>query len=152
MLQIKRNKAAFTLIELLVVVIIVAVLAAVGIPLLSANVDRARMTEAETGLGTIRTALRAWSVENTTFPASVGALNFVANDLLGQFMEIDDYTFQASGTLTNYCITAIPDAGGAEPNGGKVAGKCRSMDEFGTVYNNFDCNPAAGNVACSSSI
>ena len=46
MLKLRSNRD-FTLIELLVVVIIVAVLAAVGVPLLSANVERARASEAE---------------------------------------------------------------------------------------------------------
>ena len=64
MLQLKRNKAAFTLIELLVVVIIVAILAAVGVPLLSANVRRARASEAESGIGAIRTGVRAYQSEN----------------------------------------------------------------------------------------
>ena len=49
MLRVKRGQAAFTLIELLVVVIIVAILAAVGIPLLSGNIERARASEADAG-------------------------------------------------------------------------------------------------------
>src|SRR3990167_8886774 len=83
MKELKRQRAAFTpplragftLIELLVVVIIVAVLAAVGVPLLSANVTRARGTEAETGLGTLRAALRAYGVENSAYTTTVANLN-----------------------------------------------------------------------------
>src|SRR3989338_5022281 len=78
MKELKRQRAAFTpplragftLIELLVVVIIVAVLAAVGVPLLSANVTRARGTEAETGLGTLRTAPPPLRGVKKTYPTT----------------------------------------------------------------------------------
>ena len=148
MWQSLRKSAGFTLIELLVVVIIVAVLAAGGVPLLSANVTRAQMTEAETGLGTIRTALRAYSVENTAFPANPGTLGLVASDFQGQFFEFDDYNFVAAGSFADYCITATGDTGGPEggvaaPGGVKVNLKSRSMDENGTIYSNAACTPAA---------
>ena len=55
----RLNRAGFTLVELMVVAVIVAILAAVAIPLMSANKTRAMATEAEAGCGTIRTAFRA---------------------------------------------------------------------------------------------
>ena len=135
MLQLKRNKAAFTLIELLVVVIIVAVLAAVGVPLLSANVQRSRMTEVETGLGTVRTALRSYVVENSALPAAgatfLTSLGFVPTDFQGQFFAFADYALTDTTSTTNYCI-GIQSATG--PSGSKVGTERRSMDEFGTIY------------------
>ena len=68
-----KNKAGFTLVELMVVAVIVAILAAVAIPLMSANKNRAIMTEAEAALGTIRSALRAQYAET-------GAYNKDIND------------------------------------------------------------------------
>src|SRR3989338_142078 len=107
MLRIKRNRAAFTLIELLVVVIIVAVLAAVGVPLLSANVARARLSEAEAGLGQIRTGMRARFAEFTTYAGANGLTPIAANigiaagDLTGRFFEDDDFPalVAAAGTF-----------------------------------------------------
>jgi prepilin-type N-terminal cleavage/methylation domain-containing protein len=61
------RKAGFTLVELMVVAIIVALLAAVAIPLMSANRKRAASTEGEAGLGTIRTALRAVYAERGVY-------------------------------------------------------------------------------------
>ena len=135
MLQVKRKESAFTLIELLVVVIIVAVLAAVGVPLLSANVQRSRMTEAETGLGTVRTALRSYIVENSALPSAGGtfltSLGFASTDFQGQFFSSADYDLTDATSTTNYCI-GIKSATG--PGGSKVGTERRSMDEFGTIY------------------
>ena len=39
--------------------------------------------------------MRAYSVENTTFPAYVAALGLVATDFAGQYFEYDDYNFVA---------------------------------------------------------
>ena len=140
MLQLKRNRSAFTLIELLVVVIIVAVLASVGVPLLSANVERAQMTEAETGLGTIRTAVRAFIVENNALPATVAAAGLTANDMLGQFFDLTDYAIVAGGTTTDYCLSATGGLGAdPAPGSAKVNGKTRSMDEFGSITTSADC-------------
>ena len=74
MLNLRKNQAAFTLIELLVVVIIVAVLAAVGVPLLSANVERAKASEAEAGLGSIRTGWRAYFAEHQSYQVTGGGV------------------------------------------------------------------------------
>lgn len=49
----KNKKSGFTLVELMVVAIIVAIMAAVAIPLMSGNKDRAMATEAQTACGSI---------------------------------------------------------------------------------------------------
>ena len=67
----KNNKAGFTLVELMVVAVIVAILAAVAIPLMSANKKRAISTEAESALGTIRSALRAQYAETGAYNVTV---------------------------------------------------------------------------------
>ena len=155
MLQWKRNRAAFTLIELLVVVIIVAVLAAVGIPLLSASVQRARNSEAESGLGTIRTGMRAELAELgapgfTGIPALVD-IGIGTNDLLGRFFEDNDYSIPtASGN--SYCITVQgdgPDGTGVNGNGlalkgSQVNGVWRAMNQDGSLF-----GAASGTPACS---
>ena len=140
---LNRKRSGFTLIELLVVVIIVAVLAAVGIPLLSANVVRAKASEAEAGLGTIRTALRAKVAETGTLPtyssanptAATTDIGFNVNDLRGRYFVDASYSINAprvgAGT---YCISV--DGGtsfgpGADTDSKKIK---RSMDEDGKIW------------------
>ena len=139
MLQWKRNTSAFTLIELLIVVIIVAVLAGVGVPILSANVLRAKTTEADAGLGTVRTGLRAFFAENQTYLGATLALAGVgATDLTGRYFENDDFslpTLQAAA----YCIAVTGDAAGAAPFGSQVVGVNRSMNQDGTIFNSNNC-------------
>jgi len=54
-----RTKKGFTLVELMVVAIIVAILAAVAVPLMKGSKDRAVATEAEAALGSIRSQMRS---------------------------------------------------------------------------------------------
>jgi type IV pilus assembly protein PilA len=58
----KRN--GFTLIELMVVVLVVAILAAVAIPIMRGNIDKAKWAEGIAGADTIRTSIRAYIAEH----------------------------------------------------------------------------------------
>lgn len=153
MLQVMRKKAAFTLIELLVVVIIVAVLAAIGIPLMAGQVARARNSEAEAGLGTIRTGLRSFFAERQTYVGatfanigvSVDAVGNNNGDLDGRFFDDNDYSLPAATTAlssTNYCISVIGSGAGAgseAPKASQVTGVTRSMDAAGNLYSSSTC-------------
>ena len=143
MLQWKKQyESAFTLIELLVVVIIVAILAAVGVPLLSANVQRSRASEAEAGLGTFRTGIRAFLAENGgTFPTGTTTVTLLqagllATDVSGRWFDSAAYSNTTGGAGTStYCITA----NGANSTAFKAAQVqaptliTRSMDQNGTI-------------------
>jgi prepilin-type N-terminal cleavage/methylation domain-containing protein len=134
MLKLKNN-AAFTLIELLVVVIIVAVLAAVGVPLLSANIRRSRASEADAGLGTIRTAVRAYIAENgNATGATLANIGLTSNDFGGRWFDFPAFALNVSSG-TNYCITADGGSSGA-PRRDQVNGTNRlshSMNQDGQI-------------------
>ena len=66
--QIQRDMQGMTLVELMIVAVIVSILAAVAIPIYQANVKRAKASEADACLGSVRTALRVYYAENAAYP------------------------------------------------------------------------------------
>ena len=124
-----RNKKGFTLIELMVVVLIVAVLAAVLVPLMTARLESARWSEGKAGVGTIATAVRAmYAEEGQGWDPSTEISDYVnASDMYGKYFRLADYSFSADpevNTITedteDYPVTfrimvEAPD--GASPDG-----------------------------------
>ena len=104
-------KKGFTLVELMVVVLIVAILAAVAIPLMQGRIDAAKWSEAKAGIGTIASGLRAYAAEHPTFAAAPtkADIGILATDLNGTYF--DDPAYQivsascANGVLS-FVITA----------------------------------------------
>jgi prepilin-type N-terminal cleavage/methylation domain-containing protein len=110
-----KAKKGFTLVELMVVVLIVAILAAVAIPILRGRIDAAKWAEGKAMMGTIATAIRAYHAEvgptGTAPTAIVGSgnteLGFLASDLTGTYFDSSDFSLTVSSMdpLT-YTITA----------------------------------------------
>ena len=115
----KMSKAGFTLVELMVVAIIVAILAAVAIPLMMGNKNRAMATEAQAGLGTLRTAMQVYKAEHEAYPTlsaqtmnNVTVLTVKNGDLDGKYFRTTGYT--VSSTISNYTLSATGYTNGAE--------------------------------------
>jgi prepilin-type N-terminal cleavage/methylation domain-containing protein len=93
----KSMKKGFTLVELMVVVIIVGILAAVAVPLMSANKDKAMNSEAIAAAGAVSTAARLYMVETGDVPATTDDLEgsglFNMADLDGTYYMEGDYEF-----------------------------------------------------------
>jgi prepilin-type N-terminal cleavage/methylation domain-containing protein len=100
--NIMKSRKGFTLIELMVVVLIVAVLAAVLVPLMTARLEAARWSEGKAGCGSLATAIRAMYAEvgeegwgdiaDTTDPETY----MTQSDLRGKYFSYVDYTITAS--------------------------------------------------------
>lgn len=142
-----HSKKGFTLVELMVVAIIVAILAAVAIPLMSANKRRAMATEAEAGLGTIRSSLRALYAQTSDYTddasgGTIGTGAVVGNvpgisdgDLDGRFFSDESYTITAVGT-DSYVLQSSGDASTAT-EASEVAGVTITLDEDGEFTRTF---------------
>ena len=113
----KQKKAGFTLVELMVVAIIVAILAAVAIPLMSGNKDRAKATEGQAGCTTLATQLRMYYAENDSTAAGLADLDGIkAGDLDGTYFRQADYSF-THNDKNNYIIRAVSTTGETDSDG-----------------------------------
>jgi type II secretion system protein G len=112
-----KSKSGFTLVELMVVAIIVAILAAVAVPLMTWNKKKAYATEAQTGLGSIRTAMQVYKSEYGHFPTAlagthpyaIASFTIKTNDLAGKYYLDDDYTVESAAAT--YTATATGSTG-----------------------------------------
>ena len=89
------KRKGFTLVELMVVILIVAILAAIAIPIMRGRIDAAKWAEGKAIMGTIASALRAYVAEKNTDMANFDSINrtalgFLDNDLTGTYFESPD--------------------------------------------------------------
>src|ERR1700722_14262600 len=64
------RQRGFTLIEIMVVVVILAVLGALVVPKILENVDKARVTRAQSDIRAIQTALDLYRLDNFKYPTT----------------------------------------------------------------------------------
>jgi type IV pilus assembly protein PilA len=106
------SRKGFTLIELMVVILIVAILAAVAIPILRGRIDAAKWSEGKAGAGTVSVGLRAYIAEGRDpnglqYPSEIG---FADGDLEGTYFTDESYSFVVTDSA-NWVITVDPTAG-----------------------------------------
>ena len=114
-----RKAKGFTLVELMVVILIVAILAAVAIPILRGRIDAAKWSEGKAMMGTIATAIRAYHAEKGptgTAPTDVigssdTQLGFTATDLTGTYFTSTDFAMSVSD-MDPLTFTVTCTAGG----------------------------------------
>jgi type IV pilus assembly protein PilA len=122
-----KKKQGFTLIELMIVILIVAVLAAILIPLMQGRLDRAKWSEANAGAGMINSAVRALVAEKANDPAydftvlqggqaAFGnVLGITVQDLLGQYFDSAAYTISSVDPVAGACVVVVTPSGPNPP-------------------------------------
>ena len=91
--RIIMNKKGFTLIELLVVVLIIGILSSVALPQYQKTVLKSRAAEAWSTLGTIRTAVDAYCLEN---PSGAGSFDGIKDSLSIEVKNSNNFTYSGS--------------------------------------------------------
>lgn len=114
--------------ELMVVAIIVAILATVTVPIINSNRRRAWATEAQTGCGSVRTAMRILLAADGQYPALTDApvypsiAGIAEDEFDGAFFRTSDY--RVTSSASNFTITCT----GTSP---QVAGQTVVLDSNG---------------------
>jgi len=107
-----RKQNGFSLVELMIVIVIIGVLAAIAVPIYTSNVQKAKMSEADASLGTIRTQARIYYGQNGAYPTVAVAADVVgaawndikAGELTGKYFSDASYTY-LSGDGVSYTIS-----------------------------------------------
>ena len=111
------TRKGFTLIEVLIVVIILGILATIAIPQFAKMTSRARLAEAWTNIGAIRTAQSVYYLENSSYATGV------VSPGNSQGMDIDiqstnfQYTVSANAGNGGYDVNAVGNSGASYPAG-----------------------------------
>ncbi len=101
------SNKGFSLIELLIVVIIITILASVALPAYEKVTERARVAEAKSILGSLRSAQIRYSGQNSDYSTSVANLDITLPNVAGTVSQGKYFNFTAvsGGAVTD--ATAI---------------------------------------------
>lgn len=117
------SEGGFTLIELLVVIIIIAILAAIAIPMYLSQREKGWEATARSDLRNAAVAQESYYTDEETYTSDVADLEVEG------FNVSANITFATAGDAEGYCMDAVHDSGGDafmldSDDGEPVVGSC----------------------------
>jgi type IV pilus assembly protein PilE len=105
-LRERRGQAAgFSLIELMIVVAIIAILAAIAVPIYSDYITRGKLTEAHNNLSALRVQMEQYFQDNRSYADGSGNCG-VPMPATGSNSTVKYFTYTCTATSSTYKITA----------------------------------------------
>lgn len=132
-MKTRNKKSGFTLVELMIVAAIIAILAAIIIPLLASNRDRAVAADGQNLLGTTATAIKAAIANGTTVAAGAVTATQVGDLTLSElgkskYFDVPTITAISVGSsAVTYTLQATTKAGA----GTFTTGSALTLDDAG---------------------
>ena len=113
----------FTLVELMIVIVIVGILSTIALPNFLSQTDKAKATEAKTGIASIMKQAQAAYLEQGTAPAT----DIAGKEYGAPANNTQKFNYTASWTSPDYQVTATGNALDGNLNGKKMIG-CIDMN------------------------
>lgn len=130
----KNKKSGFTLVELMIVAAIIAILAAIVIPMLASNKQRAIASEGQNLLGSVVSACKVYYAENDSWPAAFTNLpSLTTNELSKAKYFTTSNLWVSTCTLNAYTVTVTAAANA----GTELSGKTLTLNNNGEWGGDF---------------
>jgi type IV pilus assembly protein PilE len=108
-----KKQFGFTLIELMIVVLVVAILAAIALPMYSEHIRKGKRAEAAQALGDLELRQASWRADNPTYGNTTGA-DIAAGNIFGSVAAVTAYNTGlkyytvavTASDATSYTLTA----------------------------------------------
>lgn len=134
----------FTLIELIVIIAILGIIAVIAIPRLGGMTDKAKLSEAHTAIGSIRSSLEMiYTDKNSYISADTGdayksAANLLVDTDLDEYLDniSDNWQYNIAAATNDYLIEVIGN-GGKYPNSLKASITKGDADVITTTKNDI---------------
>lgn len=147
----------FTLVELMITLAVLAILVTIGYPLYNVQLEKARRTDARSGLAKLAMAQERYYAMFGNYATSIAQLNFGPdeaedgnNDIYAYREAISDIDYDGNGSPDNYTIT-LADDGDASTQDYVFTATATGSQSGDTDCNTFTINQLGVKAAENSS-